>query len=279
MVVNQKLDEFLLLLNERGCVVGFSQKISVCLRASLVAALWGVVSLSTHAQGIADMFDAKTQNILSSAVGAWAAPQGNTGKAALSAGQSAALDKLGTLTPNANGPTSNYIYRYNPKVSENVRNGLAKSFVKRLGNMSEKEMADDLKEMNLAESTSEVLESKGYAKHSLATAVAYWMLVNMEIVYGTQFNDTQNAATVRQVEQQMAANPDIGQLEDAAKQYIAENLIWMAAFQAVGYQNAREGRPGASDMQTLVQGARGSLEIFQINPDDFRMTAEGLVAR
>jgi len=256
--------------------MGFSQKISVCLRASLVAALWGVVSLSAQAQSIANMFDAKTQNILSSVGSALAAPQGNTGKAASSAGKSAVLDVVGALGSNANGSASNYKYRYDPKVSVNVRNGLAKAVAKEMG-MSEKEVLDNILQANLLEEIGKGLESKGYAKHSLATAKAVWMVLNLEIVYGTEFTDEQDAATVRQVEQHMAATPGIEEWNDETKQYIAETFMWLATLQYIAYEEVKKSAP--EKIQSMVQGARESLAVLKINPDDFRLTAGGLVAR
>jgi len=257
-------------------------RVYLLVRAMLPVAILGLLSLGAHAQSIADLFDAKTQKMLGSVGGAWAdAAQGKAGKAAPSggAGQSAALDVLGALTPGANGPKSDYKYRYNPKTSVNVRNHLAKVIAEKLDNVSEKELADGFKESNLVESVGAALASKGYAKHSLATAMAYFTVINLEIVYGTQFNDKQNGAMLRKTEQHMENTPEIGQLDDENKQFIAESLIWLATLQYMGHQNALKGAPGATDVQSTVQGARSALAHFQINPDDFRLTADGLLPK
>jgi len=257
-------------------------KIYLLVRAMLPVAILGLLSLGVQAQSIADLFDAKTQKMLGSVGGAWVdAAQGKAGKAAPSggAGQSAALDVLGALTPGANGQKSDYKYRYNPKTSVKVRNHLAKVIAEKLDNVSEKELDDNFKESNLVESVGAALESKGYTKHSLATAMAYFTVINLEIVYGTQFNDKQNGAMLRQTEQHMANTPEIGQLDDENKQFIAESLIWLATLQYMGHQNALKGAPGATDVQSTVQGARAALAHFQINPDDFRLTAEGLLPK
>jgi len=153
---------------------------------------------------------------------------------------------------------------------------MAKAVAKETG-ISEKEVLDNFKEANLVENISNALESIGYAKHSLATAKAYWLLINLEIVYGAPFTDEQEAATVRQVEQHMAANPEIGKMDDEAKQYNSEALIWLASLQYAGYEEAKKSAP--EKMQSIVQSARLSLAALKINPDDLLMTAGGLVAR
>jgi len=253
-------------------------------RAFVAAAVLGLWQCGAQAQGIADLFDAKSQKLLGSVGGAWAnaGQSGTTGKAALpssAGGQSAALDILGSLTSNANAAPSNFKYTYNPATSVKVRDHLVKVIVRSVDNVSEKELADGFKEMDVAEKIGTALESMGFTKHSFATALAYWMVINFEIVYGTQFNQKQNTAAVKQMEQRMAATPEIGQLNDETKQFISEGLIWLATLQYMGQQNAIKGAPGAPDLSSVVKGARTALAFFKINPDDFMLTANGLVKR
>jgi len=245
------------------------------LRRAAYAGITAAVLLGTapsSAQTIADMFDAKTQKALGVLGGAMMkAPP-----AAASAAQGADNPSSGALMQGAE--MASYLFRYDPAVSTEVRDRviqLATDMVKEQGKLdeaSEKEVVQELKKLDIVQTIGDALQAKGYPRYSLATAVAYWMVINLEMVYGKQFSDQQNTAVLRQMEQQMANNPEVASMSDESKQYTSEGLTWIATMQYIGWQNAE----GAAQKKAIVDAARSSLKQMNIDPDRLELTDQGL---
>jgi len=130
--------------------------------------------------------------------------------------------------------------------------------------------------MNIMQTVGTALEAKGYPKYSLATGLAFFLVVNFEIVYGKEFTDKQSSALLKQLEENIVTSwPNIAQLDDANKQEITETLMWTGTMMFQGNQNISDeaGRKSARD------SSRGLLKQLNFDPDRFILTDQGLVAK
>ncbi|MDO4643312.1 MAG: hypothetical protein Q4A74_05670 [Cardiobacteriaceae bacterium] len=76
----------------------------------------------------------------------------------------------------------------------------------------------------------------GFPRDSLVTATAYWLLVNWDIVHGTESTSAQNQAVYQQILEYYAQDTTIAELSDSEKQTAAEAMLWFAALQYELYQ-------------------------------------------
>jgi len=230
--------------------------------AGLAAALLGALSPSAQAL---ELFDEKTQKTLGALGGSLML--GASPKKEASASNNTTSKKV-------------FYFDYDPALSVKVREHIIKvasDIVRQEGALNEaneKEFADGLRQLDIMATIGGELKKKGFEPHSLATATAFWMVVNLEMVYGKEFTDQQNVATLKQVEQQMENSPEIQAMDNETKQWTAESLMWSATLQSLGYQGKSK-----EEQKALGNVAREQLKQFKFDPDRMILTSQGLVAK
>ena len=252
------------------------------LRAGLAAVVLGAASLG--AQAFSGVFDAQAQKALGAVGGALmdAAPPAPAGVGALGERLGAGAAKPAQAAPAPDARAADF--RYSPAVSAKVREQVIQTLAdagKQRGTLDaagEKTLREALGKVDVMKTIGGALQAKGYPPHSLATASAYWLMINYEIVRGVQATDRQNAAVLRQMQQRMAATPDIGRMSDAQKQHAAEAMLWLGTLQYQNYQQARQGAAGY-DPKVVQADARAALKGFNIDVDRLALTDQGLVPR
>ena len=142
---------------------------------------------------------------------------------------------------------------------------------------SEQQLRDALGQIELA-TIAEAMQSQGLPPNNLASAAAYWLIANYEIIRDESISEAQTRAVFEQMQQRIASDPDNADLTDAEKQQTAESTIWIATLQYMHYMEARNNTPG-NDMRAVKADARQSLQQYGINADRMQLTAQGLILR
>ncbi len=245
-----------------------------------------LTTLPMPAQAFSGVFDAQAQKALRSVGGSLmdrapeVASQPPSVGVQLGGGPTTAAGKRAPGAPAADAKVADF--RYAPAVSARVRDDIIQMLVdvgKRQGTLDavgEKNLREALGKVDIVKSIGGALQAKGYPLHSVATASAYWLVINYEIVRGVQATDAQNAAVLRQMQQRMAATPEMARMSDEQKQRAAEGMLWIGTLQYQNHQQAKQGTPGY-DMQAVVADARQALADFGIDADRLNLSAEGLV--
>ncbi|MDO5624128.1 MAG: hypothetical protein Q4G71_05520 [Pseudomonadota bacterium] len=256
----------------------------------------GLLAWPALSWGFAGIFDASTQKALQGIGGSLMdakppapalpsvsgmAPRGRGGEAA---GEKPVAKADAGAGARGDAQADAGAFKYSQRVSAQVRDDVIQELVnlgKRNGGLDaagEKQLREALGKVDIAKSIGGALQAKGYPQHSLATATAFWLVVNYEIVHGVQATDTQNAAVLRQMQQRMAATSDVARMSDAQKQRAAEGMMWFATLQHQHNEQARQGAPGYA-LQTVQADAREALKTFGIDADQLKLTDQGLVPR
>jgi len=223
------------------------------LNAALAVAAMGILPL-VSAQAFMEL-DANTQKAL-----------GNVGSALMGKAPSA-----------SNKPV--FYFNYDPGISTKVRDNIINGLIsesKKSGEWSadiEKQLREGLGGTDIMQTIGTALEAKGYPKYSLATGLAYFLVVNFEIVYGREFTDTQNSDMLKQLEENIAtAWPNVGGMNDAAKQEVVETLMWTATLLYQTNQNLST----EAERQKSRDTSRELLKKLNFDPDRFILTSNGL---
>lgn len=227
----------------------------------LSALLCAVVSMTAVAN--VQLFNEQTQKALQGLNGALA--KGLTQSAAPTAAR-----EVGAYTPSR-------------EVSERVRTdviartvGLAKASGADEATVAA--LTQGLQESDVVGETWRVLSQMGFARDSLTTATAYWLLVNWDILHDTQTQGAPAEAVVQQVREHYAQGGQIAAMSDADVQYGAEALLWLALLQYQVYQNAVQSGDAAA-IQAARADAQQALRMIGFEADDFVLTNQGFSAR
>lgn len=84
----------------------------------------------------------------------------------------------------------------------------------------------------------QALRADGYEPHSLATAMAFWVLVNYGIAQQQDLNRLSMQPLVKQLQTAMAGEQSVAGMDAAQKQRMAETLYWMGSLQLGIYVDA-----------------------------------------
>lgn len=175
------------------------------------------------------------------------------------------------------------VYSPSREVSERVRTdviartvGLAKASGADAATVAA--LTQGLQESDVVGETWRVLSQMGFARDSLTTATAYWLLVNWDILHDTQTQGAPAEAVVQQVREHYAQGGQIAAMSDADVQYGAEALLWLALLQYQVYQNAVQSGDAAA-IQAARADAQQALRMIGFEADDFVLTNQGFSAR
>lgn len=177
-----------------------------------------------------------------------------------------------------------YEYRHSPQVSAQVREEIMRHLIVHGYNKGlmdyerEAELRATLGQTDLVAVVARELDARGYNPNSLATAVAYWLIVNYNIIHGTSSTDHQEAAVLRQAQILLSRQPDMASVSDSEKQRMAEGMIWIASLQQYAYELAQQGAPGY-DLGDVIADAHSALMTYGIDAYRLRLTANGFVPR
>jgi len=179
----------------------------------------------------------------------------------------------------------NFHFHYDPTISPLVREREINALIemgRKVGVMNaEKEnlLKTTFGQMDIMKTIGGALQAKGHSPHSLATALAYWLVSHLQIVHDTHFTDQQLAAVVNQVEQQLK-NADTVMSNDAEKQMAAEHLMWMATFQLLSYQDARQTGATARERKAVADASREMMRAqFNMDADKIMIGDKGLMPK
>jgi len=231
--------------------------------ASLTIVLFTAISFNAQAL---DIFDDKTKKLL-----------GTVGSSLLANSQ-APVNLSAKSKDKSNSAKPDFYFDYDPSLSPKVRERLVQELISEakqqgqvLTDAEKKELADGLKQIDIMRDIGGALKAKGLPPHSVATGLAYWLVINLEIVYGRQYTDEQNATTLRDMEQLMADNPAIAEMSNREKQFSTELVMWIGTLQYQGYSQAKD----KAEKKKIADNTRAMLKGLNINPDLEDFTPKG----
>lgn len=191
----------------------------------------------------------------------------------------------GLTQPAAPTASAREVGAYTPsrEVSEQVRTDV----IARTAGLAEASGADaatvsalkqGLQQADVVGQTWRTLSQMGFARDSLTTATAYWLLVNWDILHDTQTQGASAEAVVQQVREHYGQNGKLAGMTDADVQYGAEALLWLALLQYQVYQDAVQSGNAAS-IDAARADARQALRMIGFEADAFVLTDQGFASR
>jgi arginase len=138
-----------------------------------------------------------------------------------------------------------YEYTYSAARSEKVKQDFIDRLVKRgresghVQPAQERALRQELGRIEFMATVRKTLQGMGHNPDSLASATAYWLLVNHGIAYGRESSNSQNKGVVKQFQRAYSDTPSMRKLSDAQKQEVAETMYWLATLQHLNYQQAK----------------------------------------
>lgn len=145
--------------------------------------------------------------------------------------------KSATTKPKTTAQTKTakvYEYQYSSKISTQVTDEMITLIANQLKqqgaytNQAQKEL-QQLKNRQLIPQVRQALKSEGYNPNSVATAMAYWIVVNYGIASGSHLSQLKGHELVKQLENGMSTDSSLANKSSGDKQKIADYLYWITS--------------------------------------------------
>lgn len=119
----------------------------------------------------------------------------------------------------------------------------------------------------------EAFQAKGHHPDNIATAMGFWLAVTYGTIHNVEGTSVDTDALQDELEIAMSRDKDLQAKDDAQKQRIAENLLWLSAVQILLLEEAGD---NAQARQSVAQLARDNLQGYGIDPDRVKLDSGGL---
>ena len=174
-------------------------------------------------------------------------------------------------------------YMYSSGISNQINNQMIaamKSDLRSQGklNSQTESQLNQLAKANLIESVKNSLKSDGYEQNSLATAMAYWVVVNYGISQRKDLAKLKAHGMVAQLQSAIGSDSGLSSLNNSEKQKMAEMLYWAGSLQMAMYLEALQSGNHKYINQS-VDGAKQALGKMGISASQISDGSRGLEFR
>lgn len=171
-----------------------------------------------------------------------------------------------------------YQYQFSPAVSAEVEDAFIQSLLDHAKSHNALDAAAEAKirrmqSWNFIPTVRDTLRKKGSKQDSVAQAMAFWLLINYGTIHKAQDMSVETGNLVDQLETVMSKDAQMLAMNDADKQRIAENLLWLALVQIVVQEEA--GNDPAA-LEAAAEQARNNLKSLGIDPSAMTIGKNGL---
>lgn len=133
---------------------------------------------------------------------------------------------------------------------------------------------DRLAKANLIGQVKTALKSDGYEPNSIATAMAYWVVINYGIATRSNLASLKGHGMVEQLKSALS-DENIANMSASDKQTMAETLYWLGSLQMAMYMEAVN-QNNQTAINQRIQDAKSALSNMGLSTSDIRQGAKGL---
>lgn len=133
---------------------------------------------------------------------------------------------------------------------------------------------DHLSKSNLIGQVKTALKSDGYDPNSIATAMAYWVVINYGIATRSDLASLKGHGMVEQLKDALS-DESIANMSASDKQTMAETLYWLGSLQMAMYMEAVNQNNQAAINQR-IQDAKSALSNMGLSTSDIKHGSRGL---
>ena len=184
-----------------------------------------------------------------------------------------------TATPKAPDYSNAHRYTHSNSVSSQLNNQMIDTLRQDLqnkGRLTSQATADldRLAKANLIGQVKTALKSDGYDPNSIATAMAYWVVINYGIATRSDLASLKGHGMVEQLKDALS-DESIAKMSASDKQTMAETLYWLGSLQMAMYMEAVNQNNQAAINQR-IQDAKSALSNMGLSTSDIKHGSRGL---
>ncbi|TWV80781.1 DUF6683 family protein [Moraxella sp. VT-16-12] len=133
---------------------------------------------------------------------------------------------------------------------------------------------DRLSKSNLIGQVKTALKSDGYDPNSIATAMAYWVVINYGIATRSDLASLKGHGMVEQLKDALS-DESIANMSASDKQTMAETLYWLGSLQMAMYMEAVN-QNNQTAINQRIQDAKSALSNIGLSTSDIKHGSRGL---
>lgn len=184
-----------------------------------------------------------------------------------------------TATPKAPDYSNAHRYSHSNSVSSQLNSQMIDTLRQDLqskGRLTSQATADlnRLAKANLIGQVKTALKSDGYDPNSIATAMAYWVVINYGIATRSDLASLKGHGMVEQLKDALS-DESIANMSTSDKQTMAETLYWLGSLQMAMYVEAVN-QNNQTAINQRIQDAKSALSNMGLSTSDIRHGSRGL---
>lgn len=208
-----------------------------------------------------------------------AKPSKKSSKSSSKKSSSAKTSSTSKSTTKAPDYSSAHRYTHSNSVSSQINSqmiDLLRQDLQSKGQLNSQTQAelDKLSKANLSGKVRNALKSDGYDPNSIATAMAYWIVVNYGIATRSDLASLKGHGLVDQLKTSLS-NEEIAKMSAAEKQKMAEKLYWMGSLQMAMYFEAVK-QNNQNAINTRIKDAKSALSNAGVSISNLKQGSRGL---
>lgn len=199
----------------------------------------------------------------------------SSGKSSMSKGSTS----QSTATPKAPDYSNAHRYTHSNSVSSQLNSQMIDTLRQDLqskGQLTSQATADldRLSKSNLIGQVKTALKSDGYDPNSIATAMAYWVVINYGIATRSDLASLKGHGMVEQLKSALS-DESIANMSASDKQTMAETLYWLGSLQMAMYMEAVN-QNNQTAINQRIQDAKSALSNMGLSTSNIRHGSRGL---
>lgn len=184
-----------------------------------------------------------------------------------------------TTTPKAPDYSNAHRYSHSNSVSSQLNSQMIDTLRQDLqskGRLTSQAVADldRLSKSNLIGQVKTALKSDGYDPNSIATAMAYWVVINYGIATRSDLASLKGHGMVEQLKSALS-DESIANMSASDKQTMAETLYWLGSLQMAMYMEAVN-QNNQTAINQRIQDAKSALSNMGLSTSDIKHGSRGL---